>query len=94
LVDEVKVKNVLLANRPDGSNSIRVDLTFKHPVKLNKTPKELNIPIIPGMPPKEPEENKAILFLSLAEWEELKEKYQVGNKIKVFIDKKKRLIFE
>ncbi len=91
--DLVAVKNVIRATRPDGSSAVRVDLTFKHPVKLSKSPKNLSVPIVPGVPPVEPEEFKAIIYFSEDEWKAVKDKYQVGNSIKFSVDGKSRLVF-
>ena len=91
---EVRVQNVVTALRPDGGPAVRVDLTFKHPVKPTKKPQEFQIPVAPGMPPSELQEIKALIIFMEDEWGIVKDKYQVGNLIKMSIDDKKRVIFE
>ena len=94
-MEEVEVMNVQKLARTTTAETVYVVLlSFESPVvqKLEKDEGmkahvKLDVPGVPERAPSVPFENKAVLYLNENEWDKCKNKFIVGAKVSVKIEK-------
>lgn len=91
--EELYIKNIMEALRPDGTKAIRVDFVFDTPIMpIKNVEKSITVDFNPSQTITLPQENKVIIYFSVPEWNIVKDKFQVGGTYPIAIKDKKIVI--